>query len=378
VTSAAQQHLIDQIHTSGKQLVLALTGGGSGAIPALLEVAGASASVLQAIVPYAQSALETWLGGRVDHACSERTARAMAMAAFERARAISSADPRSLRGIGATASLVSNRPKRGPHRIHVAWQSAEATVAISCNLEKGARTRAEEERIATCLILDMVAEACDIAAAPLADPIVHAKLERREQHAPKQWTELLLGQRSALSIAEGDSPSLSEPLLFPGAFNPLHEGHRHMAEIAAAHCGMPVTFELSIANVDKPPLDFLELADRLGPLTAHPVLVTRAPTFVEKAQLAPGCTFVVGADTIERIAEPRYYHGAASERDAAIAAISAAGCRFLVFGRLHEGRFQTLASLPLPPALRSLCDEVDESAFRLDISSTQLRGAIAE
>ena len=60
-----------------------------------------------------------------------------------------------------------NRPKRGPHRVHVAWQSADATVAFSCELEKGERTRAEEERIATCLILDAVAEACGVDAAPL-------------------------------------------------------------------------------------------------------------------------------------------------------------------------------------------------------------------
>ena len=66
-------------------MVIAVTGGGSGAISSLLEVPGASASVLEAIVPYAATALADWLGGTPDHYCSERTARAMAMAAFERA-----------------------------------------------------------------------------------------------------------------------------------------------------------------------------------------------------------------------------------------------------------------------------------------------------
>ena len=133
-----QQQLIEQIHAAATPLVLAITGGGSGAISALLEVPGASATVLEAVVPYSSTALEQWLGGPVDHYCSERTARAMAMAAFERARKLSDADPHTLRGIGATASLVSNRPKRGPHRIHVAWQSAESTTVVSCELPKGA------------------------------------------------------------------------------------------------------------------------------------------------------------------------------------------------------------------------------------------------
>jgi nicotinamide mononucleotide (NMN) deamidase PncC len=135
------QTLIEQIHASGRQFVMAVTGGGSGAISGLLEVPGASASVLEAIVPYAASAMADWLGGTPDHYCSERTARAMAMAAFERARKLSDADPHTLRGIGATASLASNRPKRGPHRIHVAWQSADTTVVVSHTFSGEERVR---------------------------------------------------------------------------------------------------------------------------------------------------------------------------------------------------------------------------------------------
>src|SRR5205823_7907670 len=89
---SVSQTLIEQIHKSGRQLVLAVTGGGSGAISALLQVPGASASVLEAIVPYAATALADWLGGRPDQYCSERTARAMAMAAVERARQLSNVD----------------------------------------------------------------------------------------------------------------------------------------------------------------------------------------------------------------------------------------------------------------------------------------------
>src|SRR5688572_14269934 len=104
----AQQSLVEQIHASGRPFVLAITGGGSGAIAALLQVPGASASVLEAIVPYSARAMLDWLGGPVDQYCSEKTARAMAMRAFERARELSDADPHTLIGIGATASLASN------------------------------------------------------------------------------------------------------------------------------------------------------------------------------------------------------------------------------------------------------------------------------
>jgi nicotinamide mononucleotide (NMN) deamidase PncC len=375
VTSSSFEPPVEQIHASGKQLVLALTGGGSRAISALLSVPGASATVLDAVVPYSAQALAEWLGGAPDHACSEWTARAMAMAAFERARRLATGDARSLRGIGATASLATTRPKRGPHRVHVAWQSAEETVVVSCELVKGARSRDAEEDVAHSLILAAVAEACEVDTEELAAHTVDEPLTRRAKRAPAEWTELLLGERS---LCEATSPtnmsmSTAPKILYPGAFHPFHSAHRRLAEVAARRLGGPVTFELSIANVDKPPLDFVEIDDRLQALTGQRVWLTRAATFAEKAALAPGATFVVGADTLERIGNVRYYGHDAARRDAALAALAELGCRFLVFGRQWDGKFHTLADLGLPPALASLCDQVPETEFREDVSSTDLR-----
>jgi nicotinamide mononucleotide (NMN) deamidase PncC len=368
----ASQSLIERIHTSGRPFVIAITGGGSGAISSLLEVPGASASVLEAIVPYAATALADWLGGRPDHYCSERTARAMATASFARARELSNADPRTLLGIGATASLASTRPKRGPHRIHIAWQSADTTAVSSCAFPSEA-ARADEERMATQLILDAIADACAIERSKQKAVNGNA-VERREQHAPKEWTELLLGQRKSVAVLRNSAHATTRPILFPGAFNPLHNAHKRMAELAAQRCGSPVTFELSIANVDKPPLDFIEIADRLAQFRGAPVLLTRAPTFVEKAEIAPGCVFVVGVDTLLRIGDPVYYGGDVAQRDAAIETLANSGCRFVVFGRSLEESFHSISDVEVPPALRTLCDEVPESEFREDVSSTELRG----
>lgn len=349
-------------------MVVAVTGGGSGAISSLLQVPGASATVLEAIVPYAATALADWLGGTPDHYCSERTARAMAMAAFERARELSSADPHTLLGFGATASLASNRPKRGPHRIHIAWQSADTTAVTSCTFSSD-NARADEEPMAAQLILNAVANACAVDGTSEGS----SAIERREQCAPIEWTELLLGSRKSVAIMPTGSQATAKPILFPGAFNPIHSAHKRMAEVAAERAGSPVTFELSITNVDKPPLDFIEIADRLLQFQGKHVLLTRAPTFVEKAELAPGCIFVVGIDTVVRIGDPIYYDDVAAKRDASIEAIAKSGCRFLVFGRSLNGKFDTVSDVKLLPALRALCDEVPESEFREDISSTELR-----
>ena len=49
------------------------------------------------------------------------------------------------------------------------------------------------------------------------------------------------------------------------------------------------------------------------------------------------------------------------------------GCRFLVFGRARDDRFQSLKDIELPSELRSICDEVPEAEFRVDVSSSALR-----
>jgi nicotinamide mononucleotide (NMN) deamidase PncC len=162
----ADDSLIREIHQSGWRTVIAATGGGATAIGDLLRVPGGSRSVLECVVPYSAAALCEWIGGKPDQFCSETTARAMAMAAFERARRLDMAsgghDPCKLVGIGCTASLASDRPKRGPHRVYVASQTAEATASCSLELTKGARTRREEERVCAALIVKALMEAVGV------------------------------------------------------------------------------------------------------------------------------------------------------------------------------------------------------------------------
>jgi len=162
--------------------------------------------------------------------------------------------------------------------------------------------------------------------------------------------------------------------VLPGSFNPLHEGHLLLARVAEQMTGAPVAFEISVTNVDKPPLAAADLRTRLAQFTGRArVELTRAPTFVEKSRLLPAVTFVVGADTAERLVATRYY-GDEARMIAALKEMADRGCRFLVAVRLDgAGRVRSLADATIPQGFAQLFMAIPESRFRIDSSSSAIR-----
>src|SRR5262245_13598078 len=75
---AGLQRIVEGIHASRRRCVLAITGGGAGAVADLLRVPGGSRVLLEAIVPYERGALVDFLRREPEQACSPETAVAMA------------------------------------------------------------------------------------------------------------------------------------------------------------------------------------------------------------------------------------------------------------------------------------------------------------
>lgn len=362
------------LHASPWQGVAYLTGGGSGLMAEWLTTPGASATVLEVSVPYAIAALSERLGGPPEQACSQATARALAMSAYERALQLQlqlEDSKAPLFGLAVTASLATNRRKRGAHRAHVAVQTASHSYDARFDFSS---TRAREERALVDAAWQCLAEALRLS---IETPAVDAS-DRAHTRSPRAWRGLVAGDSLAVPLlsTQTDPP----PLLLPGSFNPLHRGHKAMMAVAETQLGCTGAYELSVSNVDKPALDYSTLRERTmafrGRRGAGALWLTRLPTFIEKARRFPGTTFAVGADTIVRIGAGRYYGGDRAMR-AAVREMSELGCRFLVFGRLADGEFRDLSELRLPATLKRLCDPVPEQVFREDLSSTALRAAQA-
>lgn len=393
--TSERQRLIERIHAAPWRGVIVVTGGGASAIGELLTVPGGSRTVLEGVVPYSAAALRDWLGRKPEHFCSEETALAMATVAYRRAGELASREmeledgagkksgfsknlgfAEDCVGVACTASLVSDRPKKGAHRCHVAAHSERRTIAWSLMLEKGARDRSAEESVVGGLILQALGQAAGLADLPALDLRAGEAVVEQCAEGDRVIIELLDGvRRVAWSLPDGRvvADHKRPRGILCGAFNPLHHGHRQLRDVAEQLLGGPVGYEISIRNVDKPPLDFLTIDRRRAQFTEQPLALTVAPTFAEKADALPGVTFVVGVDTAERIVQPKYYGDSAEKTTAALRKIRERGCRFLVAGRVEEGKFRTLRDISVPAEFADLFSEIPAEAFRVDVSSTELR-----
>jgi len=359
-------NLIQKIHESKFKLTFVSSGGGTNAISSLLKVPGASNTVLESYIPYSKKSMDLFLNRKPDHYCSLNTSLSMAANAYKKCIQIDKEYKKKyFIGISVTASLATTYTKIGDHKFYISLQTESSTKSIECLLIKGSRTREEEEQLITEYVLSLLAEFCGIKKdLPIHDeiPIIHIV------KAEKSWKKLLNNDVNFVS-----SDRSTPELIFPGSFNPLHDGHLRMRELAEKKTGMRATFEICARNADKPPLTFHEIKRTLDQFTENDSWVmTSAGRFSEKAEMFPNSVFIIGADTLMRVFDEKFYSNKKDMIDH-IERFNDHNINFLVFGRKVNNKFISLRDINIPNNIRNRCTGFEEGSFRDDISSTELR-----
>jgi cytidyltransferase-like protein len=350
------------------------SGAGSQALAWLHAVGGSSRTILEASDRYSMASLIDTVGFTPERFTSPEVSRSLAQLARERARSL--AEPATpVFGVGASATIATDRTKRGEHRCVVATSNSLGLLGYKLTLEKGLRDRAAEEDLVSRIILLAIADSCGLLAGPYLELSGSEKLVESFEPAPATES-FIAGAEAALLIGPDGSLAHPEPgqsfAMLSGSFNPVHAGHLELAATAAQHLGQRIVFEMPLINADKPAVDLHDAQRRAAQFLGRgSLLLTRAPLFIDKARLFPRSTFVVGADTALRLLDSRFYQDGG--RDASLAELQELGARFLVAGRHRDNRFLTLEDMNIPDRFRSLFSELPESTFRIDLSSSQLR-----
>jgi hypothetical protein len=373
----SQRTLITRIHATPIPTVIEFAGAGSAALWHLHAVAGSSRTILEASDRYAPQSMESLIGKMPAHFVSLDTAVAMAWAAYRRACDLNPTTANN--GVGCTATIATDRLKKGNHGCWVALADRTGVTAYGLTLTKGLRDRAGEENIVSDLIIHVMARARGIidtvalALGPDESLVCHHVAQRDALAA-------FVANESACIRASGqhhfEPVQIRGATILSGSFNPLHAGHRALLTTAMAYTYQSGYYELSVVNADKPPLPYTTILARSQQFSGdHPLLLSKAPRFVDKAALYPESTFVVGYDTAIRLLDAKYYGSGGV--DDALQSIAHNGCRFLVAGRIDaHGVFLQLDRHTIPSQWQHLFVLLDEQSFRRDISSTNIRAGI--
>jgi len=300
-------------------LYIAAAGGASDLQGSALLVPGASSYLVGAELLYSTHTFDRFIGHTPRNYCSQYAAIELAISAFIRAKMDCAYDlkvkPKKSIGLGIACALTAFKHRRGENRVHAAVVSDYGCYIVSLTLPKEEDPNLSVDDRFYARIGEN--HDCDDLGLELLDFIVNGgdfkadKIEDTEllEHIMDRPTFVFDGRRCPAPEVKAAQDNI---MLYPGSFNPAHEGHKRTAEsvIEAGFAGEVIPY-ITIDPPHKAPIKPIDLLTRISylkvQLPTNTVLVSKGdPLFVDKAARWPGVTMVMGSDTLNNVMDPKY------------------------------------------------------------------------
>lgn len=357
---------------STPSIYIIATGAGAGLQKDIWSIPGASWILAGAEFPYAREVTEETLGYKPEKFTSPETAIALAQRAYFRALAYHSGGQTI--GLGMSCSVATNREKRGENLIYAAAMSNDKCIIAAYQLAqgKGEMLRASQDRIASDLGAEMILHLAGRLEGFASFP---GRIEFSRE-AQKDFLNVFMSRpyhtKDGERLKRVYFNEISEEcVLIPGTFNPIHSGHDSLANAAMiATGGRTPVLTITIDPPHKDSLTIQDLLHRSALLKGQNVFYSQGdPLFIDKARSHPGVPFAIGADTMDRMLDPKW-----CPVEPMLEEFHNLGTKFYVRGRIVNGEFLYRDNV----ANKWKLNEKDGSLFihmpgRCDISSTEIR-----
>jgi nicotinamide mononucleotide (NMN) deamidase PncC len=372
---------IAALHAGKLKVCLVCTGAGAGTQNLIAQVPGASNTLLECLFPYSKESLSDFLGAEPEKFASEETAMKMAARAWRRGQELvvrQGGDVRDAVGVAVTAVIATSRPLHGEHRVYIAARTEEEffiSHVVFAKREDGlsALGRKREGELCDILTLNMLLRLAGIEPVIVPEDITFSPCQVENQLEIDEAKHCFIEEDGV--IADLSSLDLDDHLLFAGSFNPLHFGHEKIAAEVESLTGKRVVYMITNSHPDKGGVGSKELLGRVAQFQyLAPVLVTNnLPLYLDKARTFPGFGFIIGADTLSRLIDPKYYTTTVGEM---LGELQDLGVHFYVAGRHEGGEIMNLNTLrdTIPSPFWGLFTQLTTV---IEVSSTTIRGTVS-
>lgn len=353
------------LKNSGISIHVIATGAGAGIQQKLWETPGCSAYLSGASFPYAPEETEELLGFKPDQFVSKETAIDLASAAYMKAFRFGG---KKAVGVGVTASVASSREHRGDHRFHMCVITEDQVRVGYQLLDKGV---GDEPRQYDGNIVDTYVKTMLTLVATKESG--WGLYSDETDLAKKRFFERPFFTANGKRLAELPEYAEAHYALMPGSFNPPHEGHFGVANSFRDKYSKNVIFEIGTNPPHKNPPTVQELLQRAKMLKGYDTLFTKdIALYLQKARAYPGMALLMGADTMQRILDPKW----GVNVPGMLKEFRALHTKLYVGGRMIDGKWTTVHDVIQqyskndPNFDLNLFRELDG---RWDVSSSELR-----